>query len=158
MNRRRVLWLAPAVCALHVAPARAAVATRPLELDAWPALRASLAGRRAIVHLWGLTCAPCIDELARWAAFIERHPREAIVMIEVEPAEPRLVDAALRRAGVRGGRQYAVRGFADERWQHAIDPMWGGELPRTLMLEAAGSARAFSGPADFDALHRWLAG
>ena len=156
MRRREFLWLAPAL-AVPAAPASAAAELLPLEMNGWPALRRTLAGRRAIVHLWGLTCAPCIEELARWAAFIERHPQAAVVMIEVEPADPSRIVATLRRAGVGGGRHYVVQGFPDERWRYSVDPRWGGELPRTLLLPAAGPMRAFSGAADFAALQRWLA-
>ncbi len=156
MRRRDLLWLAPAAFALPMEQALAAVSATPLELNAWPALRRSLAGRRAIVHLWGLTCAPCIEELAHWAKFVDRHPGDQIVLVQVEPADAKLVDAALRRAGMRGGRQYSVLGFPDERWRYAVDPKWGGELPRTLMLDGSAAARAFSGTADFDAMAKWL--
>ncbi|MFT3818169.1 MAG: hypothetical protein QM750_11145 [Rubrivivax sp.] len=160
MKRRDLLRLAPALGgALMPGPGQsqsAATELLTLELNGWPALRRALAGRRAIVHLWGLTCAPCIEELSRWAAFIERRPQAPIVLIEVEPADPARIQATLRRAGVNGGRQYVVQGFPDERWRYAVDPRWGGELPRTLLLEATGAMRAFSGAADFAALQRWL--
>ena len=159
MRRREFLWLAPAL-AVPAAPASAAAELLPLEMNGWPALRRTLAGRRAIVHLWGLSCAPCIDELSRWAAFIARQPQARVVMIEVEPADPARILATLRRAGialgVSAGHHYAVQGFPDERWRYSIDPSWGGELPRTLLLEAAGAMRAFSGTTDFAALQRWL--
>jgi hypothetical protein len=158
MKRRDVLRLAPALGGVLIPSLGRSAASEllPLELNGWPVLRQTLAGRRAIVHLWGLTCAPCIEELSRWAAFIERQPQARVVMIEVEPADPARIQAALRRAGVSGGRQYVVQGFPDERWRYAVDPRWGGELPRTLLLEAAGAMRAFSGTADFAALQRWL--
>ena len=94
----------------------------------------------------GLGIAPVRSKSGNW-----------IVMIEVEPADPSRIVATLRRAGVGGGRHYVVQGFPDERWRYSVDPRWGGELPRTLLLPAAGPMRAFSGAADFAALQRWLA-
>jgi hypothetical protein len=68
------------------------------------------------------------------------------------------VEAALRRAGMTRGRALALRGIADERLRFRIDPQWGGELPRTLLLGADGRVDdRFSGSADFAALARWLA-
>ena len=165
MKRRDLLRSAPALAAALLPGAgHAATELLTLELSGWPALRRSLAGRRAIVHLWGLSCAPCIDELSRWAAFIARWPQARVVLIEVEPAAPARILATLRRAGFAAGvgagvgigHHYAVQGFPDERWRYSIDPRWGGELPRTLLLPAAGAMRAFSGTADFAALQRWL--
>lgn len=154
MRRRHFLTAAPA---LWIDAAWADLpSARPLAAGEWPALLGSLAGRRGIVHLWGVSCSICVAELPRWGAFMRAHIGERIVLLQAEAATLAQVGQAMQHAGLRSGQSWSVQGYPDERWQYAIDPRWGGELPHTLMLEADGRMSTFSGPADFRLLHDWL--
>jgi len=123
----------------------------------WTSIRAGFIGRPAIVHLWGVTCAPCVEELPRWVQFMQRQRAAQIVLVHLDAVPVQNVEAALRRAGFASGRSLVLRGLADERLRYRIDPKWGGELPRTLLLGADGNVQErFSGSADFAALGRWI--
>src|SRR5260221_557708 len=58
--------LLAALLLLLALPAAAAAEPQPFERGSWSALREAHAGRPMVVHLWGLTCAPCLVELPRW--------------------------------------------------------------------------------------------
>ncbi|MDE2402614.1 MAG: hypothetical protein KGL90_13210 [Burkholderiales bacterium] len=152
MKRRQILGL-PALFLLGQAHG-AEITT--LEHGGWAATAQSLAGRPAIVHLWGLSCAPCVRELPRWATFVQQNPSAQMLFIQFEPASVQQVRAALRRVHLEGARHMMVGRFPDERLQFEVDPDWGGELPRTLLIAADGKRQAFSGTADFAKLKRWL--
>ena len=161
MNRRT--FLGALTCCLASTRTPAAEADRSKSIgkefaaEDWPAIRAGWAGQPAIVHVWGVTCAPCIEELPRWVRFADRHPTAQIVFLHVDSAPLQKVEASLRRAGYSKGQSWVLHGIADERLRYRIDPNWGGELPRTLLLGADGKIQErFSGSADFAALDRWL--
>jgi len=131
--------------------------TTPFDATDWLSIRAGLAGRPAIVHLWGVTCTPCVEELPHWVKFMQRQRSAQIVLVHLDTVPVQKVEAALRRAGFNRGSSFVLRGMADERLRYQIDPKWGGELPRTLLLDADGSTKgSFSGSADFAALSRWI--
>lgn len=157
-DRRRAL-LAALACTL--APSLGAAESPALiefAPEDWMSIRAGLERRPAIVHLWGVTCAPCLEELPRWDRLVARHPDAQIVFVHLDAVPPARVAATLKRVGLARGRQLALRGTADERLRYRIDPTWGGELPRTLLTGAGGAVQMrFSGSADFAALERWLA-
>lgn len=162
MNRRALLAIAAMLAAARgvaaaARPARPEPDLQPLSPGDFAPLRRSLAGQPALVHLWGLTCAPCLIELPRWARFVAAHPQVPIVFVQFDPMPVERTVAVLRRAGLAAARHFTVRGVADERLRWEIDPDWGGELPRTLVIAADGSAQAFSGSADFARLGRRLA-
>lgn len=118
-------------------------------------LSQAAAGQPTIVHLWGVSCAPCLVELPRWAAFLRQVPSLPVVFVQFDPLPLSRVSAALRRARLLAGEQRSVTGFADERLRYEIDPAWQGELPFTLLLGADASRLTFSGSADFGQLAAW---
>ena len=157
MNRRRAV---AAALACLTAPATLAgqgsgQALLPLGHGDWTALRGRLTGQAAVVHLWGVTCAPCIVELPAWGEFVSGHPRLPVLFVHCDPVPRDKVLATLRRAGLEGARNYAVRGPVDERLQFEFDPDWGGELPRTLLIDPRGGQRGISGSVDFAAILAW---
>ncbi|MES2088936.1 MAG: hypothetical protein V4532_02975 [Pseudomonadota bacterium] len=135
----------------------AATTIQALAPDGWPAVLKPLAGRPAIVHVWGLTCGSCVGELSRWANFTKRHPEVPVVFVEFEPAALAQVQAVLHREHLDHGQHWMVQGVPDERWQYQIDPQWGGELPYTILVSRDGQRQTFSGTADFAKLQQWLA-
>jgi thiol-disulfide isomerase/thioredoxin len=155
MNRRHMIVGAGVL--LFTGSARADTLL-PLRSGQWAGIRQSLAGQPAIVHLWGLTCAPCIEELPRWSAFVAARPRAQVLFVQFDPMPETRVLATLRKAGLSGARHYTVQGFADERLRYEFDPDWGGELPRTLLIGTDRTARGHSGSVDFAQIRRWVDG
>ncbi|HMN65339.1 MAG TPA: TlpA disulfide reductase family protein [Burkholderiaceae bacterium] len=167
-SSRRSLLSLP-VLALAVAGARAAAASADagdaasgravppsFEAGTFAKIVSAGAGRPLVVHFWGLTCAPCIEELPRWGTFVRREPGLNVAFIQVDPMPPDRVAAILRRAGLERARNWTARAPVDERWRYRIDPDWAGELPRTLLIAATGRRIASSGRVDFEHLRSWL--
>src|SRR4029079_15501480 len=74
---------------LHAA-SLAAVAGEPQALSrgGWQQIRSAHAGRPTIVHLWGLTCAPCRVEMPEWGKLVRDHPDVNLITIHAERAPP----------------------------------------------------------------------
>ncbi|MBN9462604.1 MAG: TlpA family protein disulfide reductase [Burkholderiales bacterium] len=156
--RRRTLLALSVLPMLPVLPVLASSARHApaFEPDTFRRIVAAGAGRPLVVHLWGLTCAPCIEELPRWSEFVRRHADANIVFVQVDPMPPERVAAVLRRAGLEHARNWSARAPVDERWRYRIDPDWAGELPRTLLIAADGRRAAISGQVGFERLRAWL--
>lgn len=123
----------------------------------WRALKQALAGRPAVVHVWGLTCAPCLIELPDWGRLAAAQPGSQLVFIQFDPMPRARVAATMRRAGIDRARNYSVAAPPDERLHFEVDPDWGGQLPRTLLIAADGStADAVSGSIDLGRVSAWL--
>ena len=159
-HRRRLLTALTGLAAsgLHASPAGAQPlpgAPAPFGHGDFARLTQATAARPTIVHLWGISCAPCLVELPRWAAFLRQHPGLPVVFIQFDPLPAARVVAALRRARLAGGDQRSVSGPPDERLRYEIDPAWQGELPYTLLLGAGERRVTLSGSADFGQLAAW---
>lgn len=163
LTRRSLLALSVSACA--VGPARAAqagdetqasVQAQPLVPGSFREILASGAGRPVIVHLWGLTCAPCIVELPRWAAFVRRHPQVNVAFVQTDPMPPDRVAAVLRRAGLEGAQHWSAPAPLDEGTRYRIDADWAGVLPRTVLIGADGQRSGVSGTVAFERVRAWL--
>lgn len=128
----------------------------PFEPETFGEIRIASAGRPLVVHLWGLTCAPCIEELPRWGEFVRRWPAANVAFVQVDPMPLERVAATLRRTGLAQARHWSARARVDERWRYRIDADWAGELPRTLLIARDGARTASSGHTDFHELRKWL--
>ena len=111
-----------------------------------------------MVHLWGFTCAPCLDELPRWGEFVAQFPDLKTIFIQVDDVPPELsiqtlTDARLERADNRT----SVTIF-DEYMRFEIDPRWRGELPLTLLISPKGEIKRLRGTVDFNVIEKWLKG
>lgn len=123
--------------------------------DAWKTLQQRHAGHPWIVHLWGMSCDPCREELPAWGRFVHAHPRVDVTFIEVEQTAPAEVETALAQAGLTGSDQWlSVNGF-DDAQRYAIDRHWGGELPLTLLISPDGKVQTITGTMDFHRLGTW---
>lgn len=157
MKRRTIVAGALSILAMPLRAQGSRIPVREFSATDWPTISSGFSGRVTVLHLWGVTCAPCLVELPRWEAFVQRHPAVRTVFVHVDPVPSSRVEATLRRAGLRSGTQFALSGLADERLRFRMDPAWGGELPRTLLFGADGRIQErFSGSADFAELERWL--
>lgn len=130
----------------------------PFERGSWAKLRASHTGQPIVVHLWGLTCAPCLTELPEWAKLQAARPDLKLVLVAADsvPQDPERVSATLARAGLASSESWTFTDRFYERLRHEIDPSWAGELPRTVMIDRDGRAQALPGVADLSTVRAWL--
>lgn len=125
----------------------AASPLQPLGAADVPALRQPPAHGERLVALWALDCAYCEGNLQALARLQQAHPREIeLVIVAIDSIElaPQIA-ARLRAGGVTG---YDSRAYADatpERINFLLDPDWGGEVPRVLVIGADGSQHGYSG-------------
>lgn len=142
---RRVLCVLLLFCALPMF-ARAAP-LEPLSASDVPALVKPPAHGERIIALWALDCAYCEPNLAALVKLQRAHPRDfQLVLVATDgPGQREAVAARLAQMGMTG---YPARLYAEpnpERINYLIDPDWGGETPRTLVIRADGTRVAVSG-------------
>jgi thiol-disulfide isomerase/thioredoxin len=130
----------------------------PFERGTWAKLTAAHAGQPTVIHFWGLTCGPCLVELPHWGRLLAERPDLHLVLIAADPLpqEPEQVTATLARAGLSGSESFSFTDRFYERLRYEIDPAWAGELPRTVMVDAAGKATVLPGVADLAQVRAWL--
>jgi thiol-disulfide isomerase/thioredoxin len=131
--------------------------TRLLETESFAQVRIRYAHKPLIVHIWGLTCGPCLEELPRWGELEKQHPDMNLVLIQADDAPVDAVGSALDRAGLGRVESWSVPSELDEFARARIDPSWSGEMPRTLLIAADGSVTTLRGVADIAVITRWLA-
>ncbi len=146
------------VTLLGVAFAAEATEPRPFERGTWAKLREAQAGQPVVIHLWGLTCAPCLAELPHWAALQGARPDLRLVLIAADPVpqDPERVAGTLARAGLGNAESWSFADRFHERLRYEIDPAWAGELPRTVMIGRDGKATVLPGVADLSTVKAWL--
>lgn len=124
----------------------------------WKILLKASDKKPVIVHLWGFTCAPCLDELPRWGEFVAQFPELKTVFIQVDDVPPELSIQTLTDAGLaRADNRTSVTIF-DEYMRFEIDPRWRGELPLTLLKSPNGDIKRLRGTVDFEVIKQWLKG
>lgn len=146
------------VLAVLLVPAAGMTAEmKPFLRGTWAEIIKAKAGQPAVVHFWGLTCAPCLTELPHWAALKKERADLALVMIAADPAPEDVADlkATLARAGLDSAESFAFAdGFVD-RLRFEIDPKWRGEMPRTILIGHDGKATVLPGLADLAYVRKW---
>jgi iron complex outermembrane receptor protein len=100
-----------------------------------------------VIALWALDCDYCEANLRALAKLQLAHPHE----IELVPvatddiAQRAMIEQRLQAAGLSA---YPARAYAEatpEQIDYLLDPNWGGETPRVLVIRADGSRRGVSG-------------
>ncbi len=154
---RAVSFVVAMIAGLTALPLQAAE-LKPFVGGSWQTILKSHTNRPVVVHFWGLTCAPCIAELPRWAALQRERPDMAVVMIASDPSpnDPDGQAAVLKKAGLSSAESWTFADDFTERLRHEIDPKWRGEMPRTMLIKADGSRDAIVGPVDTHALRNWF--
>ena len=150
-----------ALCAVTaVALAQVATSDDPLPFSrgSWAKLRTAHAGQPTVIHFWGLTCGPCLVELPHWGKLKAERPDLKLVLVAADPMpqDPDRVSATLKRAGLGAGESWSFTDRFYERLRYEIDPVWAGELPRTLMIAADGTVTVLPGVADLAEVRAWL--
>lgn len=100
-----------------------------------------------IIALWALDCAYCEPNLKALAKLQREHPKsiELITISTDSIAEQASLDTHLRAMQMD---VYPARAYAEaspERINFLIDPNWGGETPRVLVIRADGTRIGISG-------------
>ena len=97
--------------------------------------------RPLVMHVWSLTCTPCLAELPKWAERIKRHPEIAFVFINTDGIShaPALAKRLLN-AGVKPTQSLVYADDFVERLQYEISPDWHGELPRNELIGRNGES------------------
>ena len=111
-----------------------------------PALLKPPAHGVRVLALWGLDCAYCEANLQALQKLQRAHPRE-IELVAVATDSVAQSVALEQRLHAAGVDMLPSRAYADatpERINYLIDPNWGGELPRTLVIRADGSRTGVS--------------
>jgi thiol-disulfide isomerase/thioredoxin len=129
----------------------------PLHAGDMAKVRATFKGKPLVVHVWSLTCAPCLIELPEWAQRIRKNPNVAFVFINTDGT--RQEAAATRRMAASGVKPTRSLVYADdfiERLQYEIAPEWQGELPRTEWVSGSGKSSALLGPVSIFQFKQWL--
>ena len=113
-------------------------------------------GKPQIVHFWGFTCGPCLEELPRWGAFLKEFSGLKTVFIEVDQVPQATAGQALAQADLEQRDNRASAAIFDEYLRHEIDPKWQGELPITMLISAKGEVRRIRGAVNFELIRTWL--
>lgn len=136
------------LAALLLFPALACASSlKPLTASDIPALLQPPAHGERILALWALDCAYCESNLKALAALqaAHRHTIELIPIATDSITQQAMISARLRHAGMDA---YSARAYAEaspERLNFLLDPAWGGETPRVLVIRADGSRLGLSG-------------
>lgn len=134
-----------------------AMPMEPLHAGDMAKVRATFKGKPLVVHVWSLTCAPCLIELPEWAQRIRQNPNVAFVFINTDGTLQ--AAAAARRMAASGVNPTRSLVYADdfiERLQYEIAPEWQGELPRTEWVSGNGKSSALLGPVSIFQFNQWL--
>lgn len=144
--------------ALAPVPGAQAADPQPFERGSWSKLMAAHEGQPTIVHLWGLTCAPCLVELPHWAKLQKERPDMRLVLVAADPVPqpPARVEDMLTRTGLGKTESWSFADRFNERLRFEIDPAWSGELPRTLLIDRDGKVTTLPGVADLADVRSWL--
>lgn len=133
---------------LLLAPAIASAASlRSLGAADVPALLQPPANGQRIIAVWALDCAYCESNLEALATLQRAHPQsiQLITVTTDDIAQRPAIEARLRRMKMD---TYPARAYAEaspERINFLLDPTWGGETPRVLVIRADGSRTGISG-------------
>ena len=129
---------------------------RAFSRDSYAHIRASHAGQPLVVHLWGMTCGPCLVELPQWGALRRKRPELPLVLIQVDPSSPDARTKRLSAAGLAGAESWSANTEFDEFLRASIDPTWPGDMPRTLLISPGGQVKTIPGTAQMSEVERWL--
>ncbi len=156
MNTTRRTLLVSTLATLGLGSFAADAAPRIFTTDSFAQIRAHHAGRPLVIHLWGMTCGPCLVELPKWGKLLRKRPGMHLVLIQVDQTPLRASEQTLQSAGLLKVESWTVDSELDEFLRASIDPKWLGEMPRTLLISPGGEITRVAGVADLGQVARWL--
>jgi hypothetical protein len=109
-------------------------------------LKPPVRGER-IVMVWSLDCVYCEPNMRALAKLQRARPRhiQLVTVATDSIAQRARIAARLEAAGMQDFPARAYTEPSPARINFLIDPNWGGELPRTIVIRADGSRTAISG-------------
>ncbi|TBR40165.1 hypothetical protein [Dyella terrae] len=111
-----------------------------------PSLVAPPAHGTRVLAFWALDCAYCESNLQALDRLHQQHPEVQVIAVATDSmTEAPTISARLKAAGVDHLPAYAYAEASPERINFLIDPKWGGETPRTLVIRADGTREGISG-------------
>lgn len=119
----------------------------PLSAGEVPALLKPPAHGVRILAVWALDCAYCEANMQALAKLQRAHPQEIELVTVATDSVGQHTQIAARLAAMHMDG-YPARAYAEaspERLDYLIDPNWGGETPRTMLIRANGSRQGISG-------------
>ncbi|MEO6799894.1 MAG: hypothetical protein ABI178_08155 [Rhodanobacter sp.] len=111
-----------------------------------------------IIALWALDCAYCEPNLDALAKLQRAHPHDIeLVIVTTDSIERRqAIETRLQYMKMDGYPNRAYAEASPERLNFLLDPDWGGETPRVLLIRADGSRIGISGELTAAQLHKIL--
>lgn len=139
-------WLLLAVALLTPVSSNAATLQPLAAADVAALLQPPAHGER-LIAIWALDCAYCEPNLTALAALQRAHPKqiELITVATDSVAQRAAIESRLKSMNMTA---YPARAYAEaspERINFMLDPKWGGETPRVLVIRADGSRFGISG-------------
>jgi hypothetical protein len=136
-----------AILLLLIPTLASAASLQPLSAADVPALLQPPGHGERIIAIWALDCAYCEPNLEVLATLQRSHPQsiELITVTTDDIAQRTAIEARLRSMKMT---TYPARAYAEaspERINFLLDPGWGGETPRVLVIRADGSRTGISG-------------
>lgn len=137
------------LCLLTLAVPTFAQAASPAALRAEdvPALLKPPTRGVRVLAIWALDCAYCESNLQALGRLQHAQP-DAIELITIATDSIDQSDMIATRLHTAVMDAWPARAYADatpERINYLIDPNWGGETPRTLVIRADGTRLGISG-------------
>jgi iron complex outermembrane receptor protein len=131
-------------------------ALQPLAADDVTALLKPPAHGERVIALWALDCAYCEPNLEALAKLQRAHPRDIeLVIVTTDSIERRqAIETRLQRMKMDDFPNRAYAEATPERLNFLLDPTWGGETPRVLVIRADGSRLGISGELTPAQLHK----
>ncbi|WP_296661885.1 hypothetical protein [Paraburkholderia sp.] len=137
-------------------PGAFAAPPRPFTAQSFADIRAHHAGKPLIVHIWGMTCSPCVGELPKWGEFVHAHRGADVVLVRFDQAPSDATEARLAQAGLSGVESWGVLSEPDEYLRASVQSNWFGDMPRTLLIAPDGTVTTIRGVADSQKVAAWL--
>ena len=132
------------------------LAERPLTQESFAHIRASYAGKPLVVHLWGMTCGPCMVELPKWGQLRKSRRDMNLVLIQVDQSPTNARAETLEAAGLSNAENWYVASEFDEFLRASIDTKWIGDMPRTMLIAPNGDVTTIRGVANLQVVNQWL--
>lgn len=137
----------PLISLLVAFPAvSAALELEPLRAKDVPELLKPPAQGVRVIELWSLYCVYCEANLRELASLSSADTEVHAVTVNIDDIGQR--NDIAKRLKSANAESVPARAYAEaspQRMNYLIDPHWGGETPRTLIIRADGSRQAVSG-------------
>ena len=139
-------WLLLAVALLMPIASNAATLQPLAAADVAALLQPPAKGER-LIAIWALDCAYCEPNLTALAALQRAHPKQIeLITVATDSIDQRgAIEARLKGMNMTAYPARAYTEASPERINFMLDPKWGGETPRVLVIRADGSRFGISG-------------